>query len=289
VPDRRSIAGQTRFPGVDDFWHLARRSRRWEVQAAAERLGLTREEVVHSLAAGLRDASQARSFDRSARMLARLGGDAAFEALATAARTTRRFPRLAVRALAQCPHPMVVPALLDLLGHGRISQRRAAAAALGRLRAPAAVEPLCREASRGLAGIGPEARDVLRRMGRAWQLGRLVLGAVDLATPEKVSALRALEVLRLDAERFLVREQRRFGPAAEEALSLLRAQKTLLRPSGSGGDSVLLRPASGARGASEHLVRASDDPGHAPPDRHGWVRRLCRAAGRLLANGENPP
>src|SRR5262245_7156646 len=56
-----------------------------------------------------------RTFERTANLLAEWGGDAAVEALVRHARTQRRFPRLAINALALCKHPAVVPALLDIL------------------------------------------------------------------------------------------------------------------------------------------------------------------------------
>src|ERR1041385_8116384 len=89
-----------------------------------------RETVVPALVRALARAHNARAFDRAARTLAEIGGDAAVETLAMHARTNRRFPRLSVRALAECRHPQVVPILLDLLEHGKIKQRRAACAHL---------------------------------------------------------------------------------------------------------------------------------------------------------------
>jgi HEAT repeat protein len=234
-----------------------------------------REAVAAALVEALRRADDSRAFSRTATLLAEIGGDEAAEALALHARTQRRFPRLAVRALSRCEHPTVVPALLDILKFGRIKQRRAAAFALARIGAPVAVEPLCREAAKGELGIAPEARAALLSMGKAWATALRVLADPDMAPRDRVRTLLAMEIWPerrfllpsrwFDAEVFLAREAANGGSPvrvkAQEAYDLLLAQRTLLRAAhGQNDHSALLRAAQGggAQAAGGHgLLRAA--------------------------------
>src|SRR5438067_3790463 len=175
------------------------------------------EDVVRALAERLRTADDAKAYDRAAKLLAGWGGSLAAEVLASEARTQRRFPRLAVRALSLCDDPSVVAVLLDILEFGRMKQRRAATYALARKRTARAILPLCSAAQKGLRDIGPDAIEALRKMGNTFGLARLTLAEPELTVTQRVLTMAALEEIhprlgqlwwssRFDAGRFLERE-----------------------------------------------------------------------------------
>jgi hypothetical protein len=250
-----------------DSSHSLRRARR-ELEAHP------RDEAVQGLIRGMRHASHQKAFDRAAKLLAEYGGDEAAEALAREARTQRQYPRLAVRALALCDHPRVVPELLDILEFStRIKQRRAAAFALARLRAPLAVEPLCKASTMGRKWIGQEAVEALHVMGRPDQIARLVLGEETYAAADRVRVLHAMACAGLcegfwrrqlfDVNRFLHREsQDARSPVRDQAVAaaeFLTMQSTLLRGLEESRSDTLLRAASGGSESSpDSLLRASE-------------------------------
>jgi HEAT repeat protein len=250
-------------------------------------------------------ADNRRAFDRLARLLAEMSQDApddssgsfnvadeAVAALAQHVRTNPRFPRLALRALAQCDHPQVVPVLIDRLIHGRLRQREAAAQHLAGKRSAMAIEPLCQSAIFPESGIQQVALDTLRAMGRPEHLARLLLVETALNVRDRVRILRALESLplslfRFRAQRFLDREAANpASPVAREAKAcadLMRASDTLLRPTENPGTDTLLRPAFGpGPGDPEELLRASDEPEddddleEPPMRRGGWWSTIAR-------------
>src|SRR6185503_12750163 len=220
--------------------------------------------VILPVIAGLQRAADDRAFDRLARMLAKIGGDRAVEILAMHARTQRRYPRLAMRALSQCDHPLVVPALIDLLSTGRIKQRRAAAKYLAKVGKGRAIEPLCRMAARGGLDAGPEARNAFRKMGRPYLVARMVFEDNEMSTTERVDALEAMShICRFNPDQFLQREMRRWlspwKAAARDAADHLQLRRTLLRSSELTDGDSLLRPAGGASPSDlDRLVRPSD-------------------------------
>lgn len=245
-----------------------RRARR-KLKAAPE------EAVVPALIAALRRADDSRAFDRTAKLLAEIGGEEAMEALTQQARTQRRFPRLAIRALGMCRHPQTVPVLLDLLQFGRIKQRRAAAFALARIGTARAIEPLCQAVSKSPRDIGPEALTALRSMGRADVLARRVLAEQSLSVMEQVRIIGLLWTVHPslvsgwlipgDPQRFLDREAARWRSplqqAAREAAALLRQQRMLLRPSERRDDTTLLRAVGGPDSTDgDTLLRAAALP-----------------------------
>jgi len=272
-----------------------------------------RDEVVAALIEVVRRAVRERNrktFERAANLLAEWGGDAAAEMLALQARTQTRFPRLAINALAQCRHPSVVPALLDILMEGsNIKRRRAAAYALARIGDARAVEPLCLAALKGhrpLRGhrdIGPDGLEALHVMGRTPDLARRVLGESSLSIPDRVRALNALAAVHpqrhdfwfrvFNPERFVARETiRRNSPVREEARAVVEymlQHATLLRPAEYRGPEVLLRAASGpGENGAEELLRASDaldddaEDDEDVPERSGLLRNLLRGLKGLL-------
>lgn len=194
-----------------------------------------REKTVPALIRALERAHDSRAFDRTARILAAFGGEAAFESLAAHARANRRFPRLALRALAECRHSQVVPLLLDLLEHGRIKQRRAAARHLAGLGAARAIEPLCRAAAQGESEIGPEARAALYLMGRPEHLARKLLAEPSLSAVDRVRVIALLTLAGRPGlfrapfypQRFLEREaENRRSPVREAARRRRPAART---------------------------------------------------------------
>ncbi len=230
-------------------------------------------EIVRALIRAMRGASHQRSFDRAARLLAEYGGDEAAEALATEARTQRRYPRLAIRAFAQCVHPTVVPVLLDILEFGKMKQKRAAAYALARLHSPLGIEPLCKASALGEWGIGHEATEALNALGRPHQIARLALSEPIYSASDHVRVLQALSCSLLregfwrpvpfDPKRFLNREAQDYNSGVREqagaAAAFLEMQSTLLRSGDALCTDALLRAASGpGESGSDSLLRASE-------------------------------
>lgn len=276
---------------------LSAASRRDRRRAREALRALPGPQVVPSLLRALERAPDHGAYSRLANLLADAGGDAAMEALSMQARAQRRFPTPAIRALARLDHPMVVPLLLDLLETGRIRQRRAAAYALARRREVRAIEPLCRAARQGAAGIGPEARDALGRFGPADYLALSVLLHGEFTTADRVRILGGLTILPVrrfpfrwtafDPERFLARvavagDVPMLRERARAAADLARAQGLLLRPSQADGD-LLLRAAHGpGRSSAGRLLRSADAPDEEDDDtgvREGWFARLLRRFG----------
>jgi HEAT repeat protein len=260
-----------------------------------------RHETVQGLIRSMRRATNQKVFDRAAKLLAELGGDTAAEALAIEARAQRQYPRLAIRALARCQHPAVVPVLLDLLESGRMKQRRAAAFALARVRSPFAVEPLCRAAAGGDRGIGPEATEALRSFGSPRHVARLVLGETTYQAADHVRVLLAVSASPLrdgfwraapfDGKRYLEREAQALSSPvqaqAREAADLLHKQSTLLRGATDVNTDILLRAASTpGNAAADSLLRPSDWASPAPGvarSRVGfWLRFVVAARSMIL-------
>ncbi len=231
-----------------------------------ELLLLDRDLVIGPLIASLNKAGSNRSFDRLARLLAQFGGEEAVQTLAWHTRTQERYPRLAMRALARCDHPLVIPTLLDLLEYGRRrKQRRSAARYLARVGRWRAIEPLCRAAAMGENDNGPDAKEALRGMGRADHIARLLFEDGEATNQERVTALEAMaRVIWFNPERFLDKESRRWlspwKAEARETAELLRARKTLLRPAESADIGTLLRSAgSPVTGDTDSLLRVAAD------------------------------
>ncbi len=259
-------------------------------------------EVVPVLKDLLLGADNKQAFDRLARLAAEICNeilpeqealrDEIVAALAQHVRRNPRFPRLALRALAQCDHPQVVPLLIDRLIHGSLRQRAAAAAHLAGKRSALAIEPLCQCASFPESRIISESLKALRAMGRPDHLARMLLVETALTVRDRVRVLRALEQLpltlfRFRAQRFLDREAvNPDSPVAREAKAcadLMRASDTLLRPTENPGTDTLLRPAFGpAAGDPDALLRASEEPEEEDDDpeeplrRGGWWSAIVR-------------
>jgi HEAT repeat protein len=260
-------------------------------------------EVVAALIRAMRRATNPKMFDRAAKLLAGYGGDEAANALAAEARSQRQYPRLAVRALARCSHPLVVPTLLELYETGRAKQRRSAAFALARLRSPHAIEPLCRAATRGDRYVGPEALEALRSMGRPRAIARLALAEAEFTSSDIVRVLQRLSesplregLLRsvpFDPKRFLESEaedQRSTTRArAAAAAEHLKMQSTLLRGAGIATSDSLLRAASSSgESAPDSLLRSSDITVTAeviearPRPRFEWLFQVCSSLRRRM-------
>lgn len=263
---------------------------------------LPQPEVVPILRDLLLGADNKQAFDRLARLAAQICNETPLEqealrdeivaGLAQHVRRNPRFPRLALRALAQCDHPQVVPLLIDRLIHGNLKQRTAAAAHLAGKRSALAIEPLCQCASFPESRIVSESLEALRAMGRPDHLARLLLVETALTVRDRVRVLRALERLpltlfRFRAQRFLDREAANpASPVAREAKAcadLMRASDTLLRPTENPGTDTLLRPAFGpAPGDPDALLRASEEPDEEDDDpeeplrRGGWWSAIVR-------------
>lgn len=256
-------------------------------------------DLIPELIRHLNSAPDGRAFDRIARVLAEIGTDEAFSALAVQARVQRRWARTAVRALGLCKHPDTITVLIDLLTNGRMPQRRSAAMALAKLKSGRAVEPLCVAAGQHNRGIGPEARASLKRMGRPATLGLMALADTNLSTAERVRALVAIREARLERRQFYVERflenmshwsnRLRYGDtihsSVREAFSLYRMQTTYLRPAEYVGEDVLLRAAGGPqRVDSDSLLRASmpDDSDETQPSRLGALSTIPQRILRLF-------
>lgn len=278
------------------------------LRRARERLGaLPPEALLEPAARALREADTTRAYMRAAWVLARCGGDEAFAILLEQARAQRRFPRLSVRALADCDHPQRIPALVALMSGRRRSKRQAAAEALARIGGAIAIEPLCRAYLERRRDLGRVVVDALRSMGPADALARLLLSDPRLTTADRVRALRLLGEVPLGIRtfrprRFLERaaaaRNAALAAAARQAHALLTAPQTLLRSSSDPDTSTLLRPAGGPAPADASLLlRSSDGAGSEGGDggddeedqedeggdgpRGGMMRRLLGALGSL--------
>lgn len=258
-------------------------------RAKNEFRSLPADVILDPLIARLRNAKNERAFDRTARMLAELGGDRAVEALAAEARTQRRYPRMAVRALSQCKHPMVVHHLVDLLAYGsRGKQRRAAARYLAKVGRWRAIQPLCSAIASSNPAVSPNAKEALKGMGRTDHVARMVFQDPEAAVNDRVDALEALSMAAwFNTERFLERESRRWlcpwKPQARETLEALRARKTLLRPAAATpGDQLLRAAAFHNSSGSEDLLRAvsAESEPHEPGVEQrsgGWLVSIVKS------------
>jgi hypothetical protein len=247
------------------------------------------EEVVPLLAHELNECSEAKRFARVANTIADLESPDAFEALARHARTQRRFPGLAIRALAKCGDPRVTPLLMDLVEYGRRAQQMSALGALGRSPEILSTVLLCRIAADRSNRLRQLAIIALRRKGGASGISQEILLSGDLDLAEKVRYLLALETAPVQwsgfrAERRLERIVRTplhpLAPEARAALDLLRAQGTLLRAAVNAPDHALLRPSRRqADSDSERLLRPSDS-GEEDSDAAPGIRSLLTAVHR---------
>jgi hypothetical protein len=244
------------------------KERKWMLQQLRR---LPVEQVMPPLASAFQKVKEKGAFFRLACLLAEYGTEEAAAELIRHARTSKRFPRLIVRALARCSHPAALGAIIDILKTGRTEQAGTAAAVLGQIRALRVVEPLCR-AVKDRPEISDIALRSLRMTGRPANLARLVLKEATYSPSDRLRVLRALAVMPVyvfplsfapfNGERWLEREAASLNSpvraAAKEAAELMRHQRLLLRPASAQPDAVLLRPASQSGGEDGNLLRASD-------------------------------
>lgn len=257
------------------------------------------DEVIAALIQAIRETKQAHAFERFTTLLAEYGGEKAFEMLALQARTQKQFPRLAVRALAECVHEGVVPVLIDLVEYGRKKQRESAVSALGRIRDGRCIRALAATARNSASDVHGEALEELRRMGRMDDLARSVLAASALTTVEQLEALDSLEVLypripsfffgRFQTTRFLAREALKTGSFVQQqawvAAELLYQQQTLVRPSEQVDGTNLLRAAFGPGSNNpDTLMRAANSMTEGPERLRGFagIRRAVVQFLRVL-------
>jgi hypothetical protein len=259
---------------VLDLARTSERSRRMRLQKLLQER--KREEVVPLLELELEDCRDDNRFERVANTLAKVGGSQATDILARHARTQRRFPGIAVRALARCEDERVLPLLMDIAEFGRRSQRVSAIRALGRMKEIDSLEMLCRIAHSGGQNMGMIATHALRRKGGFDGLTASILASRELDNPSRLRKLLALETAPLgwrafNAGKALEKAQRAplwaatqnraygkdYGDTARAVLELLRAREKLLRASEARSDTAMLRAAESAQHDSKVLLRGS--------------------------------
>ena len=266
-PDEYPVSREYRDPAsvVLELAKATDRSRRKQLRHFLE--SRPPSEVVPLLVLELDECSEAKRFERIANTLGQIGDPKAFEALARHARTQRRYPGLAVRALARSSDERVVPLLMDLAEFGRRGQRVSAIRALGHMKEVRSVELLARLTQHQSDETRYQAAGALRRMGGYSGLTSLLLTSVALDGSERVRGLLALERTSLgwrsyNAEKALERITRTpvhpLRAEACETLDLLRAQAVLLRPASGDGDHSLLRAAGSSSREHAALLRAAD-------------------------------
>jgi HEAT repeat protein len=229
------------------------------------------EQVMPPLASAFQKVKEKGAFFRLACLLAEIGTEEATVELIRHARTSKRFPRLIVRALARSSHPAALGAIIDILKSGSVGQAATAAAALGQVRTVKVVEPLCR-AIKERPNIADVALRSLRMTGRPANLARMILKEATYTPSDRLRILRALAAMPVyvfplsfapfNGERWLEREAASLNSpvrtAAKEAMELLRHQRMLLRPASVQPEATLLRPAANAGGEDGNLLRASE-------------------------------
>lgn len=209
-------------------------------------------------------------YERAARTLAWTDDEAAFDLLWANVRGQKRYPRLAVRALAMSELPAVEDVLVELMDHGSHDQRLAAVYALARRRSALAIGPLCQE-MQASERRRKRASEVLRHFGGAARLADLVLedhriGAIECAHVLDSFPLNLRSSLfraRYEPEVHLEHALRTAADGdlgrIREVLDLIRARKTLGRAAPPVPNDILLRAAHGGDTPEDRLLRASDD------------------------------
>ena len=131
----------------------------------------------------------------------------------------------------------------------------------------------------------------LQRMGRPPDLALRILEDPAMDEPDCARALVAMEILPVylfpltfttfDSERFLLRvpgREPKWRTRVAAILTCVREERTLLRPAGPAGETLLRAATNSARARPGRLLRAANQPppDTSPPASPWWKRILGR-------------